>query len=286
MRTLFLFLLAGAPLLAAPPLDEILARLADSQERAVEARKSVVYRQNVHTRMLRGGGKVAREEKREYTVTPSESGTSKELARVEGRYEKHGKLLPYSDPKFRHKDVDLDGEITESLTDDLVNDQGSRDGISKDIFPLTRAEQAHYSFKLAGTRQVAGVEAYVLKFEPRKRDGNLDDEIDGRPWSGEVLVHPGEFQPLSVTTNLGKVIPGWVKVVFGINLKQMGFSLTYRKVADGLWFPATYGTEFGLRLFFGYGRTITMSMENTDFRLATAESTITYTPESPDKDTP
>ena len=277
MRVLVLLLCATAATLhAAPPLEEILGRLADSQERAVEARKSVVYRQTVHTRILRGGGKLAREEKREYTVTPSEASTSKDLVHLEGRYEKGGKLLPYSDPKFRHKNVDLDGELTESLTDDLVNDKDSRDGISKDMFPLTRREQEHYEFKLAGTRKVAGVDAYVLKFEPA-----TDEAEEGRPWSGEVLVHPEEFQPLAVTTNLGKVIPGWVKVVFGIDLKQLGFSLTYRRVADGLWFPATYGTEFGLRLFFGYSRTITMSMENSDFRLATAESTITYSPDSP-----
>lgn len=65
-------------------------------------------------------------------------------------------------------------------------------------------------------------------------------------------------------------------MVFGINLKQLGYNLTYRKVEGGLWFPATYGTEFGLRVFFGYGRTIAMSLENTDFRLTNTQSTITY----------
>jgi hypothetical protein len=43
-----------------------------------------------------------------------------------------------------------------------------------------------------------------------------------------------------------------------------------------LWFPASYGSEFFLRLFFGYSRTVTVSLENTDFRLAEAESRITF----------
>ncbi|MGC4053375.1 MAG: hypothetical protein QM757_29080 [Paludibaculum sp.] len=36
-----------------------------------------------------------------------------------------------------------------------------------------------------------------------------------------------------------------MKILFGIDIKQLGFSVSYRKVDDGLWFPATYGTEFG-----------------------------------------
>lgn len=282
MRVFCLLTLCVTPVVAAPPLEEILTRLADSQERAVEARNTVVYRQNTFSRLLRGGGKVAREEKREYTVLPTAKETKKERVHFEGRYEKGGKLLPYDDPKFRHKRIDLDGELIEGLTDDMVNDEKARDGLHSDMFPLTRAEQAHYTFSLAGTRQVQGVEALVVTFEPRvrskskdKEDVDSDDEAS-RPWHGEVLVHPTEFQPMRVTTELSKLLPGWVKVVFGISIKQLGFNVTYRKVADGLWFPATYGTEFGLRLFFGYGRTITLSLENTDFRFATADSTITF----------
>lgn len=271
MRLWLTILLFAAPAMAeTPPLETILERVADSQERAVEARKRVVYRQTTHARLLRGGGRVAREEKREYVVTPSETGTEKERVHFEGLYEKKGKLLAYDDPGFRHKDLDLDGELIEDLTDDLVNDSKSRDGINSDLFPLTRAEQRFYEFQLNGTRKVQGVDAIVITFKPRKMDG------DGRPWKGEVLVHPGEFQPMLVATDIGNVIPGWVKVVFGINLKQLGFSLTYRKVADGLWLPSTYGTEFFLRVFFGYARTITLSMENTDFRFSTVDSTITY----------
>lgn len=286
MRAAFLLipgvLAAATSAFAVPPLDEILTRVADSQERTVEARKTVVYHQTVRSRLLRGGSKIARDEHREYVVTPTEKETAKECVYFLGWYEKGGELYPYDDPEFRHKKLDLDGELIESLTDDLVNDKGSRDGLSKDLFPLTRKEQRNYDFELAGTRKVQGVDAIVIKFQPKQRpkdkdkDKEEDDDRDWRPWSGEVLVHPDEYQPMLVTTSLNKIIPGWVKVVFGINIKQLGFNVTYRKVADGLWFPTTYGTEFGLRLFFGYGRTITLSMENADFRMTSADSSITY----------
>lgn len=282
MSVLALLLLLASPPEAAPPpipIGEILARVADNQDRAEQARTRIVYQQSVRTRLLRGGGKLAREEKRYYTATPTEKSTEKQLDKVEGLYEKGGKLHPYSDPKFRHKGLDLDGELAESLTDDLVNDKKSRDGISRDLFPLTRSEQRYYIFRFDGYQSVAGVRALRLAFSPRKRTkGDACEEDCGRPWSGTALIHPEEFQPLSIATSMSKPIPGWVKVVFGINLKQLGFSLTYRKVAGGLWFPSTYGTEFGLRVFFGYGRTITLSMENNDFRLASAESSIVFDP--------
>ncbi|MBE0657488.1 MAG: hypothetical protein IH602_07335 [Bryobacteraceae bacterium] len=280
MPALALLLLLAPPPDAPPlPIDEILARVAANQDRAEKVRTRIVYQQSVRTRLLRGGGKLAREEKRFYTVTPTENATGKQLDKVEGLYEKGGKLHPYSDPKFRHKGLDLDGEIAESLTDDLVNDKNSRDGISRDLFPLTRSEQSHYTFRFDGYHSVAGVRALRLAFSPVKRPkGDACEDDCGRPWSGTVLIHPDEFQPISIVTNMSNPIPGWVKVVFGINLKQLGFSLAYRKVAGGLWFPSTYGTEFGLRVFFGYGRTVTLSMENTDFRLASAESSIVYDP--------
>ncbi len=256
------------------PIGEILRRVAENQERSDSARARIVYHQSVRTRLLRGGGKLAREETRQYTVTPTATGTEKELLNVEGQYEKNGKLHPYTDPKFRHKDLDLDGELTHDLSHDLASSKNTRDGISRDLFPLTADEQRFYDFRFDGYQSVQGVQAVRLAFSPRKSPKGSEE--DGRPWSGTVLIHPDEFQPISVVTSLSKGIPGWVRVVFGINLKQLGFSLTYRKVAGGLWFPSTYGSEFFLRVFFGYARNITMSMENTDFRLASAESTITY----------
>lgn len=255
-----------------PSLADILAKLADNQERADQARSAVVYRQETRMKLLRGKGKISREDHRIYTVTPNEKGTKKHLDLFEGQYEKDGKLLPYAAPDFRHKGLDLDGELMEGLYDDLVNDEKSRDGISRDSFPLTRDQQSRYNFKLEGRRKVGSVEAYRITFEPKKEE----DWDDSSPWAGEVLVHPGEFQPLRVATRFAPDIPGWVKVVFGVSIKQLGFNVTYKKVDEGLWFPHAFGTEFHIRVLFGYARDITFNLENSDFRKASADSVITY----------
>jgi hypothetical protein len=262
-------LVLALPCLAQPSLEEILRKLADNQERALESRKSIVYRQDTWVRLLRTNGKLSREEKRHYTVTPNATATEKKLEKFEGRYEKGGKLLSYDKPGYEHKSIDIDGELIEDFTDEQINDKDSRDGLSKDQFPLTREEQSHYIFQLAGTRKVGSVDAYRLTFEPRR-------EEDGRSWAGEVVVHPEEFQPMLVTTRFHTKIPTAVKVIFGIDIKQLGFNVTYQKVADGLWFPSTYGTEFGLKVLFGYKRNITMNVKNTDFRRATADSSIVF----------
>jgi hypothetical protein len=91
-----------------------------------------------------------------------------------------------------------------------------------------------------------------------------------------VYVHPEEYQPLLVSTMQAFKIPVAVKIMLGIDIKQLGFQVTYRKVGEDLWFPATYGTEFGLKVLFGYKRNITMNVTNSDFRRASAESTIQF----------
>lgn len=95
-----------------------------------------------------------------------------------------------------------------------------------------------------------------------------------------MWVDAEDNQPVRVDTQLAKDIPWGVRVFMGIDVHQLGFSLTYERVADGVWFPATYGTEFQIKVFWGYKRTITMSMENTDFHKTDAQSTIQFeTPE-------
>lgn len=259
--------LAAQTAVPMPPLEEILSRVAANQERASALRKSIVYRQNTFVRLLRTNGKMSREEKREYTVLPNEKGTEKKLEHFEGRYERGGKVLNYDKPKFQYKDTDIDGDLIEDFTDDMLNDRQSRDGISHSLFPLTKAEQTHYTFRLVGTRKVNGVEAIRIAFDPKKEEG------DDRCWKGEALIDPVEFQPLHVTTELSMNIPAAVKILFGINIKQLGFNVAYRKVADGLWFPSSYGSEFYLKVLFGYKRNITMSMVNTDFRRTDVSST-------------
>lgn len=270
-RALPLCLLLTCSASAEPPTaTEILARVAENQEKAIAIRASIVYQQDTYVRLLRGGQKVSRQEKRRYTVTPTPTGTNKEMTSFEGQYARGGKLLSYDKPGFQYKETDIDGELIEDLTNDLINDKKSRDGFSADLFPLTAAEQLHYDFHLSGIRRTGDVDAYRITFKPKK-----SDEED-RPWSGEALIHPTEFQPMMVTTKLAFDIPAAVKIALGTNIKQLGFQVAYRKIADGLWFPVTYGTEFSFRVLFFYGRTVTMSVANSAFKKADVQSNIQF----------
>jgi len=261
----------GAQCPAPPPLEEILARVADNQERAVEARRAIVYQQKALVRLLRTNGKLAREERRAYLVTPTPAGSEKKLEHFEGRYERNGQLLPYDKPGFTYKDLDLDGELIDDLTEDLINDRKARDGISADLFPLTPREQRGYQFSFEGCKPLAGQPAYHLRFQPRK-----SSEGDSKPWAGEVFVDPAEFQPRLVSTRLAWNVPAAVRILFGISIRQLGFNVTFAKVGEGLWFPSTYGTEFGLKVLFGYKRNITMNVVNSEFRRTAVDSTLTF----------
>src|SRR5437867_13076047 len=94
MKLLLTFSLGAAAAGQAPGVDEIMARVAHNQTRSAEARKQYTYHQKQLLRFNRGNGKIAREERREYDVTPAPRGFLKELAHFEGKYEYKGKYFP------------------------------------------------------------------------------------------------------------------------------------------------------------------------------------------------
>lgn len=67
-----------------PSVEEILKKVAESQSSAQAARARVVYTQYVHARLLHSDGKLAREEKRTYTVTPTAKAFARKLNKLEG----------------------------------------------------------------------------------------------------------------------------------------------------------------------------------------------------------
>ena len=71
-------------------------------------------------------------------------------------------------------------------------------------------------------------------------------------------------------------IPKWVTVLFGTNVQQLGFKVTYKKFDEGLWFPVTYGGEFKLKALFFYSRRVSMSMQNSGFQHAVVNSRVTF----------
>ena len=255
---------------------DIMARVADNQNRAEEIRTAFVYHQDVLVRIKRTNGKLAREEYGEYTVTPTEKGTKRERTLFKGKYVDGGKEVEFHKPGYEHKNVDIDGDLAGSLLDSFGGDKKSRDGIDRDLFPLTSHQQRRYNFRLEGTEEYKGMPVYRITFSPKKTPNILDDDDNDESWKGEVLVHCHEYQPVLVTTTLAAKIPLVVKTVLGTDIKHLGFKVTYQKFDEGVWFPVAYGGEFKVKALFFYSRNIGLSMHNSGFQKAHVDSKVTF----------
>src|ERR1039458_4036718 len=110
MKILALLLASGVGgvLAQTPDVAEIMAKVGANQTQAEAKRREYVYTQKQTLRMIRGNGKVAREEHREYVVTPHQKKTDKQLARFDGRYESKGKYFIYDQPDYHYKGLDID----------------------------------------------------------------------------------------------------------------------------------------------------------------------------------
>jgi hypothetical protein len=255
---------------AASGLDaaEIMARVAENQDRAVELRKTFIYHQTARVRLLKTNGRLLWDETREYDVTPTPNGTESRLTRRYGERRK-GRERESFDVLDEGEVDGLDPELVDSFHEDLTAQGGGRDGLSPNFFPLTSAEQNWYRFTLEGEEVQRGRQVYRLRFEPRYKNGN-------GIWKGEVLVDKDEFQPVFVATKLALQIPMAVRVLFGINIRQIGFSISYERFGENVWFPVSYGGEFLLKILHFYKRTVIVSMVNQDFRRATAASEVHF----------
>jgi len=277
MKTLFLAVLTGAAFAQAPEfeqmpdIEQIMSRVGRNQAKSQDLRKNFTYHQKQLLRMNYGNHKLARQEKREYDVTPDVRGVKKELTRFEGRYPYKGKEVPYDRPGYHYKSVDIDGDLINSMSEDMTNDKNSRDGIDHHLFPLTYHQQLKYDFKLIGSETYRGREVYRVSFAPKHGKG-----IEEADWKGEALIDQAEYQPVFVSTRLAFQMPLLVKTLLGTDIKGLGFSLAYGKFEDGVWFPVSYGGEFEVRAVFFYKRTISVSMVNSDFKRSLVNSIVTY----------
>lgn len=240
---------------------DIMQRVAANQDREQKARTQFVYEETVHQVMRRKDGKLLREEFRTFSVTPGPKGTQKKLESVKGRYWHKGKYV-----SFQGEPVPQGGLLQITLDDD--QDEKTKDGIEKDLFPLTTDEQRKYAFELTGERVIRSRPAYQIKFSPAdRRDYG---------WTGEALIDKEEFQPVSIYTQLSRRLPFAVRTMLGTDVPGLGFSIQYMRVDKDLWFPASYGTEFGLHALFLLNRTLTESVENKNFRRATVDSSVHF----------
>ena len=154
-----------------PSASEIMAKVAENQSRAEAARSGYVYHQSLLVRMKRTNGKLAREEDREYVVTPGPAGTKREMVKFSGKYGIGNKEMPIAKPGEQYKGMDVDAGIVEGLADHFGNSSKSRDGISRDMFPLTARKQRRYAFTLEGKETYREREVYRVTFQTAEAPG-------------------------------------------------------------------------------------------------------------------
>jgi hypothetical protein len=274
MRPALLLLIPAA--LSAQTAEQIMARVAENQTRAEDARASFVYHENLLVRLKRSNGQLAREEIRDYTVAPTPTGVKREMVHFAGKYGLHGKEYIFTTPGFEYKGVDVDADIARSLADDFGRStRRSKDGIAHGLFPLSSKGQEGYAFHLEGRQRYNDKDVFRVTFKPDEKDHR-------RIWSGEALIDASEYEPVLVTTHMTRGLPTAVKIVVGTDVSQMGFKVTYRKFGDGLWFPVSYGGELRVRALFLYARRISIGAINSDFRRTDVQTQIEFGEELPE----
>lgn len=235
--------------------EAIMARVAANQNRSEALRKQYVYKQQIHILTHKPGGKLMREETADYNVVPTPDGTKKKLMLLTGRYLHKGRYEQFTGEPTPEEDS-FDGDLINDLRDDL-SDENSKDGLARRWFPLTSEEQKNYAFTLLGQEVQQGRRVYLIRFQP-----NDKEEI---PWAGEVYIDAVEFEPVRVFTRLARRLPLMIRSLLGTDVPDIGFNVVYQRQPDGVWFPATVGTEFRVRAEFVINRQVSVSLENSAF---------------------
>jgi len=249
------------PATTPPTADAIMARVAANQDRSEALRKQYVYKQHIHILTHKPGGRLMREETADYGVVPTPDGTEKELKMLVGCYWHKGKYEPFQGEPAPEADS-IDGDLIHDFREDLSNEK-TKDGLAQELFPLTSEEQKNYNFKLLGREVQDGRNVYHIGFRPKQ------DEMD---WAGEAYIDAAEFEPVRVFTKLSRRVPFVVRTVLGTDLPGLGFNVVYKRQEDGVWFPATFGTEFRIHVLFFFNRDISVALENSGFEHTHVES--------------
>jgi hypothetical protein len=119
---------------------------------------------------------------------------------------------------------------------------------------------------LLGEQDARGRKAWRIGFRPADKN-----DID---WAGEALIDQQEFQPMSVFTKLSRRIPAAVRTLLGTDLPGIGYTVTFQRLDENVWFPASYGCEFTLHVLFFLNREINVSMESSGFRRTKVDTVV------------
>ncbi|HWF10361.1 MAG TPA: hypothetical protein VG297_17960 [Bryobacteraceae bacterium] len=262
---LAILLFAPLALAETPDARDIMHCVAENVDRAIAARASWVYDQDVFVRLKRGNGKVAREESRQYTVAPTGKGAERKLVKVAGKIVDGTRVVNYSEAGFRRKDMDIDGAITDSIARDILWRRDSLGGMVAYWFPLESRNLERYEFRYEGEERYREYDVFRISFHSR-----------GDGWSGEALIERNEYEPVLVTSAwLGKV-PAAVQIGLGTNVRQIGAKIAYKRFDKDVWFPVSIGGEMKLRVLFLYARTIAFSASNSGFKRTDVQSSVEF----------
>jgi len=272
---------------APPTAEAIMAKVAANQDRAEDARRHYVYIQHAKV-VSRKGKTIMCEEITDSRITPTESASTAELLKLDGRLLHKGKYITYTelsptqnrnaseqnktqveaegkDLTINLDDDDTDRDIVENMRANLTRNK-SKDGIGSRLFPLTSKAQADYLFHLAGKERINGHDVFHIDFRPKVKDDY--------GWKGDAYIDIQSFQPVVVRTVMSRKVPLAVRTLLGTNVPGLGFSIVYAAQPDGVWFPVNFGTEFRLRILFFFSREITINAENHDFEKTHVDSKI------------
>jgi hypothetical protein len=247
--------------------DEIMAKVAENQDRAVKERASYVYEQKIHVASRRTNGKLLAEVTSVYAVAPSDKGVTRQVKSFVGRSLKKGKYIEYPAQEEMEHAGGIDPDVVASFERDFAEEK-SKDGLGKDLFPLTSDQQKDYQFQLSSEREVKGRRAYVILFGPKDRNEFT--------WAGEAWVDKTEFQPIHVATKLSRRLPVLVRTMLGTDVPGLGFNVEYQRFEEGVWFPVSFGTEFRVHAVFFFNRAITVALDNSQFKKVQVDSSIQF----------
>jgi len=215
------------------PIGEILRRVAENQEKATPPAPASSTTIRPHPPPPRAANSPAR--RNASTPSPHRQRHRKGTPQVDALREAR-QTPPYTDPKFRHRDSTSTANWPNPCTDDLVNDKNSRDGLSRDMFPLTATEQRHYTFRFDGYQAVGDVQAIRSPSHPSNARKTPPKTRTAAPGPAPCSSTPMSSSPSPSPPNSAKSYPAG-QGRLGINLKQLGLQPQYRKVAGGLGSP-------------------------------------------------
>lgn len=251
-----------------PSAAAIMARVATLQDHAQAERARYVYVQHA-TVSSRRGHTIHCQEITDIRITPSSAGSHEQLLDLSGRLLRKGRYVDYhsldADKGHPEDNDSVSIELGDDATDrDMVENMrknllgtNSKDGINANLFPLTTKEQAEEEFQYVRRERLNGRDVDHITFRPK-------DKSDFG-WKGDAYIDTASGEPVVISTALSRRIPAAVRVLLGTNVPGLGFTVVYAPQPDGIWFPASFSTEFQIHVLFFFRRTILINAWNRDF---------------------